>query len=99
MVGQRERPGKTGLGSQADQTRTAKMFMLTIQEIQRAVSGAAHTAELLNNASDRASRSVIAPISVEKRATKSRRCVGEVVDAEAISVGRTLIERKTRRYA
>ena len=49
-VGQRERPGKTGLGSQADQTRTAKMFMLTIQEIQRAVSGAAHTAELLNNA-------------------------------------------------
>src|SRR5574339_55158 len=49
--------------------------------------------------SDRAPRSVIAPISVEKRVTKSRRFVDEVVDAEAISVGRTLIERRTRRYA
>ena len=49
-VGQWERTGKTGLGSQADQARTTKMFMLTIQEIQGAVSGAAHTAELLNNA-------------------------------------------------
>ena len=49
-VGQWERTGKTGLGGQADQARTTKMFMLTIQEIQRAVSGAAHTAELLNNA-------------------------------------------------
>ena len=49
-VGQWERTGKTGLGGQADQARTTKMFMLTIQEIQGAVSGAAHTAEFLNNA-------------------------------------------------
>ena len=49
-MGQCERTGKTGLGGQADQARTAKMFMLTIQEIQRAVRGSADTAELLNNA-------------------------------------------------
>jgi hypothetical protein len=41
----------------------------------------------------------MAPISVEKRVTKSRRSVGDVVDDETISVGLTLIERRTRRYA
>ena len=41
----------------------------------------------------------MAPISVEKRVTKSRGLVEEAVDDETISVGRTLIERKTGRYA
>src|SRR5512145_2003236 len=42
-------------------------------------------------------RSVIAPISVEKRVTKFNSSVDDAVDGEAISVGRTLIERRTGR--
>jgi hypothetical protein len=41
----------------------------------------------------------MAPISVEKRVTKSRRLVEEAVDDETISVGLTLIETRTGRYA
>jgi hypothetical protein len=41
----------------------------------------------------------MAPISVEKRVTKSRRLVEEAVEDDTISVGRTLIERRTGRYA
>jgi hypothetical protein len=49
--------------------------------------------------SPRAPRSVIAPISVEKQVTMLRRSMGETVDDETISVGRTLIERRTCPYA
>src|SRR5690242_2272393 len=48
--------------------------------------------------SPNAPKSVIAPISVEKRVTKSRRSVEEA-GGEAISVGRTLIDRTRRSYA
>ena len=49
-VRQRERGRTTGWGSKADRAGTPKVFMFPVQQIERTMNGAAHTAKLLDDA-------------------------------------------------